>query len=185
VVGTASRRLAGVVVIVWGLAAGLPSAGSAQTFHSFSFSLFGGVGGSPDVDDAEYGNTTIQAAFGVEMDRGTTVTVRAGRLAVEPDHGFGAFDSADLDYVTVTGDYSFNEPAFKSSLFLGLGAYRFDGERDGLSVEETVPGLTFGVGADFPLTKQISVVLELAAHWADLEEAQLFATGLGGLSIKF
>jgi hypothetical protein len=28
-------------------------------------------------------------------------------------------------------------------------------------------------------------VLELAGHWADFDEAQLFATGLGGLSIKF
>lgn len=157
----------------------------AQTLHSLSFSLLGGFGGSPDAENSDFGNTTIQASIGVATELGTTVTLRVGRIDIDADEGFGSLSGATFDYVTLAGDYEFNEEAFRSSLFLGLGAYRAQGFENGIEVDQTVPGLTFGVGADFPLTRQISLVLELAGHWADFDDTQLFGTGLGGLSIRF
>mgnify|MGYP001212164798 CR=1 FL=1 len=157
----------------------------AQTFHSLSFSLLGGFGGSPDAENSDFGNTTVQASLGVATELGTTVTLRVGRIDIDAEDGFGSLSSATFDYVTLAGDYEFNEDAFRSSLFLGLGAYRVEGIQGGVTADETVPGVTFGVGADFPLTRQISLVFELAGHWANFDDAQLFGTGLGGLSIRF
>ena len=56
---------------------------------------------------------------------------------------------------------------------------------DGVLEEEVVAGLTFGVGADFPISKKVSLAFEVAGHWADFDDAQIFATALGGLTVRF
>jgi hypothetical protein len=174
-----------VVVIGLVVSLGAASQGSAQTYHSLSVSLLGGVGGSPDVEDSDFGNRTLQLAIGVPTELGTSVTLRVGRFETDEAADFGGFGGATFDYATLAGDYQFHEPAFDSSLFFGLGAYRLEGLVNGVVDDEVVAGLTFGVGADFPISKKVSLALEVAGHWADFDDAQIFATAMGGLTFRF
>ena len=180
-------RACGVVVIgvVGSLGTASQVSAQTQTYHSLSVSLFGGIGGSPDVDDADYGNPTMQLNIGVPTELGTSITLRVGRLEVSEGETFGGISDATFDYVTLAGDYTFRDPAFDSSIFLGLGAYRLEGAVGGVATEDTVPGLTFGVGSDFPITRRFSFALELAGHWADFDDQQVFATVMGGFTYRF
>lgn len=158
----------------------------AQDLHSLQFNLFGGIGGSHDVEPGDgFSNEGLELGVLVPTDPGTVVGVRAGRLSF--DEPFGRYDrDTTLDYVHLAGEYRFFEGFYTSGLFLGLGGYRLEGTRaGGASDSEDALGLVFGVTADFPLTRHFSVGLQLTGHYVDFDDQQLFATGLGGLSVRF
>jgi len=158
----------------------------AQDPLAVSVSLLGGVGGSFDADPGEgMGNPAYQVAFSLPTEPGIGVSFRAGKLALDDKEFFGRLREAELDFANVGGEYRFHEGYYTSSLYLGLGAYRLTGLRDLKSRTETAPGLVFGVTADFPFSKRLSFLLEMAGHYARFDDAQLFATGLGGLVIRF
>lgn len=161
----------------------------AQDPMAVSVSLLGGIGGSLDADPGDgMGNTAYQVAFSVPTELGTAVSFRAGRIALDDHEFFGSLRKPDLDFANIGGEYRFHEGYYTSSLYLGLGAYRLSGASrlaGGEKRDETAPGLVFGVTADFPLSRRFSFLLETAGHYVRFDEAQFFATGLGGLVIRF
>jgi hypothetical protein len=161
----------------------------AQDSLAVSVSLLGGIGGSLDADPGDgMGNTAYQVALSVPTELGAAVSFRAGRVVFDDQEFFGSLRKPDLDFANIGGEYRFHEGYYMSSLYLGLGAYRLSGESglEGLQQrDETAPGLVFGVTADFPISKRFSFLMEVAGHYVRFDDAQFFATALGGLVIRF
>lgn len=175
-------------ILVWPLLLLAPcllaAPGQAVEPYTWTVSGLGGLGGSPDVDPGDgFGNRALQAGLALVREPGVHLGLRLGRMT--PDEAFGSLVDARLEYATLAGEYRADEGFYESGLFLGLGAYRLQGTRAGRDGEETALGATLGVNGEFALTSRLSFVVELAGHWVDFEEAQLFGAGLAGLAFHF
>lgn len=158
---------------------------SGQDSYSFTASLLGSLGGSLDADpDAGLGNTGFQLNFAWVTDVNTHVVARAGELTFS-DEQLDQLTDPELRYITLAGEYKFDEHYFRSGLFLGLGYYELEGLSGLTTVDDTAIGLTGGATGEFQITRRFSILLELSLHFADLEGPQLFAIGHGGLAFHF
>lgn len=167
----------------------LPRAATAQgasttRLYTYSVSLLGGLGGSIDESESGYDNSAIQLGFSVVTERSVKVSARVGRLG-SIERMANLFET-DVEYVTVSGEYTFGEVGYQSGMFVGLGAYRLEGSRlfTGEPVSRTTVGLTGGLTGDFDLTERLSILAELSFHGLTQGDAQFFATGLVGLSFS-
>lgn len=119
--------------------------------------------------------------FSKVIESGTWLRLKAGEadLSGEPlDEGLPPELETDLRYVQLLVGYEFDEIFGTTYLFAGPGAYEL--ERDGES-DESEFGFVLGVGADFPLTRQLGIVAELTYHWVDFEaELRTLNLGIGG-----
>jgi hypothetical protein len=160
------------------LGLGASSQASAQA-KSFTVGLFGGLGGSTDSEfDSDVDNAGFQALFSAKIAQKTRFSIRAGSLDLETDD---LFDN-QLDYITLTGEYRFDDSYYESGLFLGLGVYDLSGD---VFEDETSIGLTVGVNGEFRFHPRWSVMVEVSGHYADLDQANLFLMGHVGLAFDF
>ena len=158
----------------------------ASESYTYSLGLLTGAGGSFDVDpDIGLGNTVVQFNFDLVTSARTHVATRLGRIGLGDDEGFGGLFGADLTYLSVAGEYRYLEPLYDSGIFLGLGVYQLSGRLEGTSEDEVALGLHLGVTGDFRINTHWSITAELTGHWADFDQAQLFATGLAGVTYHF
>lgn len=157
----------------------LPAVSSAQQPSTHVVGLAVGLGGATSADPSTgYDNTGFQAFFSMEVQTRTRFVTRLGRLALDSKD---STVDADLTYLTLAGEYSFNAGTYDSGLFLGLGFYDLSSNRD----DDSALGLTVGTNGDFRLTNRLSLNIELAGHWADLDYAQFFVTALAGVAYHF
>lgn len=155
---------------------------------SFNLNLLGGIGGSPDVEQGDgFRNTGFQVGFSLVREPGTLVGVRAGKLDLDEKERFGNLREATLSYAVAGGEYLFNEGYYVSGVFLGLGAYRLEGQQIGLGrdSEETAIGGTLGLSGEFAMTRALAIRIEVSGHYTDLEPAQLFGAAHAGVSLHF
>lgn len=158
--------------------ASAPAVGLAQSPHTYSVGLMAGLGGTfEDTPDFGFDNFGWQAFFTMKIETSTRWGVRAGELGLDA----GALE-ADLRYVTLSGEYLFADRWFESGLYIGLGAYDVDAPLLG---DDSSLGLVVGVTADFALAGRFSLLLELSGHYADLDAAQIFVMGHGGVAYRF
>ena len=172
------------------LLAGLGAAGpaGAQELYTYSVSAFGGLGGSLDADPGDsLGNGGFQLGASFVTEPYTRVALRAGRLGLGDGGRFGSLTDAELDYVTLSGEYRFKERYYDSWTYIGLGGYRVEGERvfGAGEGDDSSLGLAVGLVGEFNLTRSFDVVVEVSGHYADLTEAQVFAMGHAGLAFHF
>jgi hypothetical protein len=164
----------------------LPGAARAQELYTFTAGLLGGIGGSFDADPGDdLGNTGFQLNLTMVTEPRTQVGFRLGQLALDSQDRFGSLSDAELSYVTVAGEYRFPQSYYESGLYLGLGGYRLEGNRGSQDESDTSIGLTLGVTGEFKVTRWLGVLIELSGHYADLDEAQFFGMGHGGVAIHF
>ena len=176
-----SARLALVVALA------LPATVAAQDSHLFVASLSGGIGGSFDAGHGhEFDQRALQAGFGVLTNERTYTVVRLGRLDFDSELDLDGLTRAELTYLTVSGEYRFQQPSYDFGIFLGLGGYQLEG-RDALlgDADESALGLAFGLTGDFDLTRRFSLVAEFSAHYAFLDRAQVYGLALGGVAVHF
>jgi len=180
------QRAFGGVALLAGLLL-LPGAARAQELYTFTAAALGGIGGSVDADPGgDLGNTGYQLNLGMVTDPRTLVTVRLGRLGLDADEFFGSLTDADLSYVTIGGEYRFDETWYDSGVYLGLGGYRLEGtKRNGEDSRDSSIGLTIGVTGEFKVNRWLGVLLELSGHYVDFDEAQIFGMAHGGLAVHF
>jgi hypothetical protein len=191
--GLGSRKHSRAVFVLFCLAAGLSlavggSAAQAQR-NSFAASAAGIVGGPFDADgedDPGLDQTGFQLGFSWDTWDSTRVGVRAARVAFSDEFLDGVFDP-ELTFVTVAGEYLFNESFYRSGLYLGLGLYQLDGHVGLEQDDDTSIGLVLGATGDFPMTDRFSILVELSGHYADLElgGAQLFGFLTAGVAFHF
>lgn len=177
-------RVSCALLITFGILAG--PAAVAQSY-SYTASLLGGVGGSFDADpDPGFGNPGFQLGFSWLTERKTHVGVRLGRLDFGSDRLESLVDS-DLTYLSLAGEYRFTESYYESGVYLGLGLYSVDGTpvTVGASDGDSGLGLVLGVTGEFPINRRFAILVDVAGHFADIDGAQTFATGLVGVGYHF
>ena len=184
----ASRwEIAGVALAFATALAAPLAAASQQESHTFTLGLLGGVGGSFDADpDPGLGETSYMLQVGMVTEPRTLVSIRVGRLTLEGDEGFEKFSAADLEYVNIAGEYRFAQSYYDYGVYLGVGYYELGGDlRSGGRDSEADLGIVLGFTGDFDVTRYISVVGELSAHYAFLDQAAIFGMANIGLAVHF
>lgn len=146
----------------------------------------GSLGGALGVEEPDpgIGNTGFQAGFSWVVQPQTNVVTRIGRLDFSGEQLEGLFDPT-LTFVTIGGEYTYQESYYKSGIFLGVGFYDLDGQAVAGPSDDSSVGVVLGVSGDFPLTSSLSFVAELSAHYADLDRVQLFGFFHAGIAFHF
>jgi hypothetical protein len=160
----------------------------AQELYTFTVSALAGIGGSVDADPGDgLEDTVFQLGASMVTEPRTRVAVRAGELGLGGGDDFGPLTDAGLTYLNIAGEYHFYDSYYSPWVYLGLGGYRLEGDRraDGATVDDTALGLAVGLVGEFNLTRRLDVLVELTGHWADFDDAQVFATGQAGLAFHF
>lgn len=168
------------------LAVAAPAA--AQELYTFTVSAFGGIGGSLDAEPGDdLGNTGFQLGASMVTEPRTRIALRAGRLGLADGDQFESLFDADLSYVTVAGEYRFNEPYYAQWAYIGLGGYRVRGDEPfgENDAEDTAIGVVLGLAGEFAITRHLDFVAEISGHYADLDDANVFAMGHAGLAFHF
>lgn len=177
------------LLLTWLVVVLLGGAAPAAAIEPYTYivSLSGGIGGSFGAEPGDgLGHTGFQLGLAMLVEERSLVVARLGQLDLDPREGFGTLLSARLRYATVGGEYRVRRPLHESGVFLGLGAYNLDGRQpDGTPRDQTAVGATFGITGDFRVTTNLSFLVELAGHWADLDEANVFGMIHAGLALKF
>jgi len=168
----------------------LPAAAAAQDLYNWSVGVMGGVGGSVDVKPGSrnFSNGSWQVEGLVLTEPRTFLGLRVGHLALGgKDRLFGSRVGADLSYVTLAGQYMYEESYYDSGVYLGLGAYRLGGNDaiTGASASKTVAGGVLGLTGDFKASKRFSVVAEISGHYILIRNAHIYAMGHAGLAFHF
>lgn len=180
------QRLLGGLAVLLGLLV-LPGAARAAEQYTYSVGVLGGIGGSFDADPgSDLSNSSYQLNLSMVTEPRTQLGLRVGRLNLDSQGAFGTLTGADLSYVTIAGEYRFQDSYYESGLYLGLGGYRLNGTRaDGKSDSQTSVGLVVGVTGDITVNRWLSVIVELSGHYVDVDEANLYGMGHAGLSFHF
>jgi hypothetical protein len=172
------------------LAAGGAGSLSAQLQETYTYTLglLGGAGGALDADiDPGLGGPgfMVEALFVTEPR--TLLGIRAGKLEIEGDEGFEIFDSAELEYANIAGEYRFNQGFYDYGVYLGVGYYRLTGDLRGElgEQEESDLGAVVGFTGDFDVTRHISIVGDLAVHYVWIDVASIYATANLGVAFHF
>jgi len=176
------RLCALLLLLVVMIGAGTAEAQEGPAVHRYTASLLGGIGGSSD----DFNNPTLQLEWSIITDRDTHFGVRLGHIGYGSKDQVGDLLSPDLNYLTLAGEYRFQETFYQSGMFLGLGFYDLSGDNlVGGDDGETGIGLTFGINGEFDINRRWAVIVELAGHWVDLEATNVFANGLVGVALRF
>jgi hypothetical protein len=160
----------------------------AQAAYTFTVGALGGIGGSVDADPGDdLSNTSYGLMAGLLTDTKTHLMVRAGHLALDKNDLFESLTDAGLDYLTIAGEYRYDHNFYESGVYLGLGGYRLDGNpiTGGGSSAETSFGVVLGLTGEFEITRRLGFAIDLAGHWANFDDAQIFVTGQAGIVVHF
>ena len=150
---------------------------AAQERYSYTVTLSPTIGGSFS-EGADNGG--VQAAFSWRTQPRTAVGIRLGSIGLSGDQ-VGSFLSPTFRYVTIAGEYRFQELYYQSGVFFGLGLYQLGNSVD----SEEGAGLTLGVSGDFPINERLSVIVELSGHYADIDAAGTYAAVHAGVAYQF
>ena len=172
------------------VAAAAPAPALAAEPYIFTVGALGGIGGPLDADDPDPGTSqqALELQVGLVTELRTLLVLRVGRLDFGDDDVLGDVFSPQLEYATIGGEYRFYKNWYDSGIFLGLGGYRLTGDSGfagGGSRDETAVGLTGGVTGEFEISKHFALLGQISGHYVDLDQATLFATAMGGVSVRF
>ena len=180
------KKLALALSFVAALCAASPRAASAEPYVT-SLNLLAGVGGSLDGEPSSgFGNLNFELGFAVPTDVNTMVSLRVGQLDLSGRSSFEGLSDAKLQYATIAGEYRFAENYYTSGIFIGLGAYKLGGDTAAGHDDETQIGGTVGVDGEFPITRRMAFLVQVAGHYANFSHrAQMYANAQAGLAIHF
>jgi hypothetical protein len=181
-----NHRLLGRLLLAFSLLL-LPAAAGAQELYTYTVGVFGGIGGSLDADPGgSLTNTGYQLNLGLVTEPHTHLVLRTGRLGLDKDKLFGSLSNADMEYVTLGGEYRYSEEFYESGAFVALGAYRLNGTRaSGRDSREDTWGVSAGFTGELPIRRWLGVQAEISGHYVDFREEQFFVMGHVGVAFHF
>jgi hypothetical protein len=182
-----NHRLLGRLLLAFSLLLLPAAAGAQEELYNYTVGVFGSLGGSLDADPGgSVTNTGFQLNLGLVTEPRTHLVLRAGRLGLDKDKLFGSLSNADMEYVTIGGEYRYGEQYYDSGAFVALGAYRLNGtEPSGRDSREDTWGVSAGFTAELPVRRWLGIQGEIAGHYVDFREEQFFVTGHVGLAFHF
>jgi len=179
------NRFAAVICTLAGIAAA--SAARAQDRGIFTVAALVGVDGAFDSEgDRTFDHAASALVLGMRTGDRVWTSLRFGRLALgDEELSVGRLDSR-VDYLVVAGENRFRQEAYDFGVFLGLGNYKLDADLvAGGSESEQALGIALGFTGDFDLTRRISIVAEIDAHYVFFEETNLYGAALAGIAVHF
>ncbi len=182
-----NHRLLGRLLLAFSLLLLPAAAGAQEELYNYTVGVFGSLGGSLDADPGgSVTNTGFQLNLGLVTEPRTHLVLRTGRLGLDKDKLFGSLSNADMEYVTIGGEYRYGEEYYDSGVFVALGAYRLNGtEPSGRDSREDTWGVSAGFTAELPVRRWLGIQGEIAGHYVDFREEQFFVTGHVGLAFHF
>ena len=187
----AAPRRPRLAAVVFGVCAGLllAAAGGPAAAQGPSFSVHGAgvIGGAFSVegDDPGIDQTGFQLGFTWDTWDDASVGVRAARVSFSDEQLESLFDP-ELTYVTIAGEYQYNESFYRSGLYLGLGFYSLEGLVGTETQDDTSLGFVLGATGDFAMTKRFSILVEISGHYVDFELGpQLYGFLTAGVAYHF
>ena len=152
-------------------------------------------------DNFRFSNSVREIFYAVQLDPGTNFKIKAGQIEgpvafqYTTSTGTARTDSAKgtVEHVDGLVDYRFSEVFGSSGLFAGVGLYR----QRGTITDQAVPveqrgtqteinyGFQGGVNGDFPLTRRVGFIAEVAYHWINYHYKPRYVTLTGGLRLSF
>lgn len=160
-----------------------PARGQSYTFLA---GLLVGAGGALDEGGVSSDHSSLALNFSMVTEPRTLVGIRYGELDFGSNEVIGNLTNASLSYLNVAGEYRFPEGYFESGIYLGLGAYRIEGNPLGTGdSDDSTLGLVLGFTGEFQMTRSFSVLVDLALHYADLRAASTFVTAQAGVGYRF
>jgi hypothetical protein len=168
----------------------LTPAAAAQDLYSWMVSALGGVGGSADVKPGsrDFSNGGWQVEGLALTEPRTLVGVRVGHFGLGgKSTQFGTRLGADLSYVTLAGQYMYEESYYDSGIYLGIGGYRLGGTDvlTGTSSSKTAIGGVLGIVGEFRTTRRFGLLVELSGHYVDIKSSHVFGMAHAGLAFHF
>lgn len=160
----------------------------AQESYTVTVSALGGFGGSIDADPGDdLSNPGYQLGLSLITEPKTHLGLRVGRIDLNQSDPIGSLTGASLTYFNVAGEYRYSHSFYESGVYFGLGGYQLEGDSvlTGATRKDTSVGVVLGLTGQFELTRHFVVLVDIAGHWANLDEEQIFATGLIGLGLRF
>lgn len=177
-----------IIALAAAAALAIAAPASAQELYTFSVSAFGGLGGSFDAEPGDdLGNTGFQLGASMITEPRTRIALRGGRLGLADGDRFASRFDADLTYLTAAGEYRFLQSYYSPWAYIGLGAYRVQGDDffGGGDGDDTAVGVAIGLLGEFTITRHLDFVVEASGHYADLDDANVFAMAHAGLALRF
>jgi Outer membrane protein beta-barrel domain len=152
-------------------------------------------------DNFRFSNSVREIYYAVQLDPGTNFKIKAGQIEgpaafqYTTDTGTARTDikKGTVEHVDGLIDYRFSEAFGSTGLFAGVGLYRQRGtitdqavpvEQRGTQTE-TNYGFQGGVNGDFPLTRRVGFIAEVAYHWINYHYKPRYVTLTGGLRLSF
>jgi hypothetical protein len=152
-------------------------------------------------DNFKFGNSVREIFYAVQLDPGTNFKIKAGQIEgpvafqYTTPTGTARTDSpkGTIEHVDGLIDYRFSEAFGSTGLFAGVGLYRQRGTITDQAVPlvqrgtqtETNYGFQGGVNGDFPLTRRVGFIAEVAYHWINYHYKPRYVTLTGGLRLSF
>ena len=180
-------RLLGRLLLIGGLFL-LPAFAGAQELYTYTVGLLGGIGGSFDAaPGGSLTNKSFQLNLGMVTEPHTHLILRMGKLSLDQDSLFGSLRNADLDYVTIGGEYRARQSVWDSGLYLALGGYRLNGTEaaTGRDRTETSVGLALGATGELPVNRHLGLLGEVSGHYIHFRDEQFFAMAHVGVALHF
>jgi hypothetical protein len=152
-------------------------------------------------DNFRFSNSVREIYYAVQLDPGTKFKIKAGQIEGPVAFQYATptrtarTDSAKgtVEHVDGLIDYRFSEAFGSTGLFAGVGLYRQRGtitdqavpvEQRGTQTE-TNYGFQGGVNGDFPLSRRVGFIAEVAYHWINYHYKPRYVTLTGGLRFSF
>jgi hypothetical protein len=102
------------------------------------------------------------------------------------DEGFGSVTHATIDYLTVSGEYLFEDAFGESGIFIGLGLFDQSGIfEDARDASESGLGLVIGAVGEYRLADRWYLLGEVGFAFTNLDVAQLFLDLQLGIGFRF
>jgi hypothetical protein len=182
----ANHRLLGRLLLAVSLLL-LPAVAGAQELYTYTVGVFGGIGGSLDADPGgSLTNNGFQVNLGLVTEPHTHLIVRAGRLGLDKDKAFGSLTDADMEYVTLGGEYRYSEEFYESGAFVALGGYRLNGtDFSGRDSKKDAWGVSAGFTGELPIRRWLGIQAEISGHYVNFQEEQFFIMGHVGVAFHF
>ncbi|HEY5609745.1 MAG TPA: hypothetical protein VIL97_00950 [Thermoanaerobaculia bacterium] len=145
--------------------------------------IFGASERADDGLDFNFGNSVKEVFYAAELDEGTLLRIKAGRLDTEFDAVEDPSEPAEghIEYIQALVEYRFYEVFGSTGVYAGPGLYR---ARAG-SNEQTDWGFEAGLTGVFPFSRRVGILVQLGYHWVHVEERPTFFTAGAGIKINF
>jgi hypothetical protein len=156
------------------------------------------IDGAPHEDGVEFiesnftfSNNAFDIYWKIPFEEDTALKFKVGRIETPVAFAYNIPTNPntfrkDVDgqvqHAEVGVEYEFSEIFGSSAIYAGLGLYR----QSGTGFDSTTNfGASFGVNADFPLTRRYGIVIDGTYHWVRADFQPRFMTIGAGLRVSF